>query len=424
MDSLPPLVLESLDFEESCFANGPATEDDFYQVPKDAGNTALGNIIKVEENVNTTKYLLPPASALSRILYQSEDLRGVPVPASAFVLWPYSPRSQQDGYAVVGWGHGTSGITANGAPSNHKSLFQNWLAPFELALNGYVVVAPDYAGLGVSKTASGEPIEHEYLACSSHANDLVYAIQAARQHFPALSKNFVVIGHSQGGGAAWATARRQALTPVAGYLGAVAISPIVNILEQPNPVFRQAVVAATTLGAQSAFPDFKAEDVLTEEGQQCLATMKSSNAQLAGLILLTLGKVLMKEGWMENLHLQKYNSLASQGGKKIGSPLLVVHGEDDERLDVNATTEAVEGTSKNFPSSQIECVLLPGITHTPALTASLKLWMDWIADRFAGKEIESGHQRITKLTPARPTACYKGEQNWYMEAATQFYHAP
>lgn len=39
---------------------------------------------------------------------------------------------------------------------------------------------------------------HEYLTSASHANDLMYAIQAAQEHFRELSKEFIVIGHSQG----------------------------------------------------------------------------------------------------------------------------------------------------------------------------------------------------------------------------------
>lgn len=71
-------------------------------------------------------------------------------------------------------------------------------------------MAPDYAGLGVHKDATGEPITHQYLACPSHVNDIFYGVKAAQQAFPELSQNFVVIGHSQGGGAAWAVAQRQA----------------------------------------------------------------------------------------------------------------------------------------------------------------------------------------------------------------------
>ena len=155
------------------------------------------------------------------------------MPASAFILWPYSPKSQADGYAVIAWAqaHGTDKATVNHAPSNHATLSQHFLAPFQLAAQGYVVVGPDYAGIGVHKHASGEPIVHEYLGSPAHANDVVYAVQAAQKNFPEFSQDFVVIGHSQGGGAAWATAQRLVDRPVPGYLGGVAISPVTTILD-------------------------------------------------------------------------------------------------------------------------------------------------------------------------------------------------
>lgn len=71
-----------------------------------------------------------------------------------------------------------------------------------------MVVATDYAGLGVGLDEKGDKILHEYLASPAAANEVVYSVQAARQAFPELSKDFVVMGHSQGGGAAWAVAQR------------------------------------------------------------------------------------------------------------------------------------------------------------------------------------------------------------------------
>lgn len=78
-------------------------------------------------------------------------------------------------------------------------------APFTLALAGYAVVAPDYAGLGVWQTwgNSSKPIPHEYLASPAGGQDALYALRAARKAFEGkLSDDFVVVGHSQGGGVA------------------------------------------------------------------------------------------------------------------------------------------------------------------------------------------------------------------------------
>ena len=149
--------------------------------------------------------------------FHDRILNGSAVPASAYILWPYLPRLQSDGtFQVVGFAHGTTGIFGECAPSHTRPLQYNYGVTYTLALQGYVVVAPDFAGMGVNRTASGSPILHPYGVNPSAANDLFYAVQAAQSAFATLSKEFVIVGHSQGGSAAWAAAQRQALKPVAG----------------------------------------------------------------------------------------------------------------------------------------------------------------------------------------------------------------
>ena len=426
MSSLPDPILQALQFEASSWANGLATDDPFYRVPDGAAKTLPGSVLKVEKDTDTSKYLLPPATAMSRFVYQSENLTGTPVPASAFILWPYSPKSQADGYPVVAWAHGTIGTSANAAPSNHKMLWQHFLAPYQLAVQGYVVVGTDYAGLGVHKHESGEPIVHQYMACPSHANDIVYAVQAAREIFPDLSKDFVVVGHSQGGGATWATAQRQVDKPITGYLGGVAISPATTFINQPEPLL-SIIGAAIGPGLASTFPDIKFEDVRTDNGQQGRAAVDQTGAGIASGVALLMGTDggagLMKPNWVENPLVHKYQAMISNGGKEIAGPLLVVHGEADDRLSAAVTTAAVEKTADAFPQSQLEYYLIPNVSHVPALQASQRLWMEWISDRFAGREVKHQVQR-SQLSGVRPASSYQKEQNWYLEPATQFFHAP
>jgi hypothetical protein len=206
--SLPSLTLAAFEYDESQYVDDLQSEDSFYSLPEKAASAAPGTLLKIERETSTSMYNLPPATALSRFIFQSENLNGAAVPVSAFVLWPYSPRSQSEGFAIVAWAHGTTGSSSNCAPSRMKNLWQHFLAPYQLALHGYVVVAADYAGLGLGKDAAGKPIIHEYLASPAQANDVIYSVQAARAAFPELSKQFVVMGHSQGGGAAWTAAQR------------------------------------------------------------------------------------------------------------------------------------------------------------------------------------------------------------------------
>ncbi|KAK3169218.1 hypothetical protein OEA41_008601 [Lepraria neglecta] len=422
MSGLPSPVLDALKFEKANWAKGSVLDDPFYKCPADFAQASPGTLLKVEKDVDTGPYLIPAGTALSRILYQSEKLDGSLVPVSGFILWPYTARSQPDGYPVVAWAHGTSGSDADTAPSNHKNLWQHFLAPYQLALQGYVVVATDYAGLGVEKHASGEPITHEYLASPSQGNDVIHSVKAAQAAFPELSKRFVVIGHSQGGGAAWAVAQREATSPVPGYLGAIAISPYTSFLNEEGK-FSPLMGAAICRGIASSFPEFDPKEILTQEGEGRVAMMFQTHAGVAAAIALLSGADLLKPDWKQNRHLQKHGKLTSNGGKPIKGPLLVIHGESDRMNSPAAVKIAVEKTASLFPSSQLEVIWLPHVTHAPALGASQRLWMDWIADRFAGVEVKPGCQ-TSQLASARPAMAYHKEQNWYLEAASQFYHTP
>lgn len=412
---LPSDIITALLDKNIIWSNDCVSADPFYTVPECDAMAPAGTLLKVEKDVIETKYKLPPGIASSRIMYQSKNLKGARVPVSAYVLWPYSPRSQRDGYPIVAWAHETNGITANPALSHLKDLWQPYLVPYQLALQGYVVVATDYAGLGVCRHASGAEIVHEYLACPSQANDVVYSVEAAQTAFPELSKEFVVIGHSQGGGAAWATAQRQVTQPVPGYLGAVAISPVSNILEEPNLILPM-IVAALYPGLALAFPEFTLNDTFTPDGEKIVEAAPQNEASFNKLIFLLWEGKILQPNWRQNSFLRGYHSLVSNGGKKIGGPLLVIHGESDPSLSSQVTTDAVKKTAERFPSSQLEYVLLPYVEHGPALAASQRLWMDWIADRFAGREVKPFCQR-SMLPHARPGLSYQVESDFFSDSA-------
>lgn len=139
-------------FEQTNWAGSSAANDPFYTPPANSSTSPPGSLLSVEHYTNTTLYTLPPNTAMSRILFQSETANGTAVPASAYVLWPWMPRTDPETgrLAVVGWGHGTSGSFGECAPSHIRNLWYQYSAPYVLALQGYVVVAPDYAGLSSS----------------------------------------------------------------------------------------------------------------------------------------------------------------------------------------------------------------------------------------------------------------------------------
>lgn len=429
MEDLPQDVRESLEFEKLNWAHGSVINDPFYDAPHELSDAPPGTLLKVEKATDTSKYLIPSSCALSRFIYQSETLTGSKVPVSAYILWPYSPRSSQQppgeggGYPVVAWAHGTSGFDPNAAPSHHKNLWQHFLAPYQIALQGYVVVATDYAGLGVHKYPSGEDIVHEYIASPAQANDVVHSVTAARAAFPELSAGFVAIGHSQGGGAAWAVAQKAASTSIPGYLGAVAVSPYTNILDLDNEITKF-LPAVLSPGLAAAFADFHPEDLVTDEGQKRIDTIHRLSMGTNSAFPYLSGADVLKPDWRENSHVKRYMTLTSNGGKAIKGPLLIAHGKGDPLLNLDVIENAVKSTAESFPSSQIEFVLLPDVTHVSALPASQRVWMEWIGDRFAGRAGEDQFRGGYDVGCARPAESRLANPNWYVETAAKPFQAP
>lgn len=412
----------SLNFERSNFAHGPGSSDAFYHVPSGSAAAAPGTLLKLQLDANTTLYTLPPNTAISRILFQSESINGSKVPGSAYILWPYLPRTETDGLPVVAWAHGTSGLFGNCAPSNYRNLLYQFATIFELALQGYVVVAPDYLGLGVSKDAQGKPLTHPYFGTPSHANDLFYSVQAARAAFPRLSKRFVVMGHSQGGGAAWAAAVRQAHTPVKGYLGAVVGSPVTDFISMVQTTNSAAVVAFIARSLTSLYPGLvKLGDILTPAGIGRLALTADIQGCLSTATELFADADLVQPDWTSNHYVQAYNNLTNPAGKPFAGPLLVIQGDSDASVPFPVVTASVNETCTRYPAaSRLQYAVFAGVAHVPVMFASRRLWLDWIADRFKGSEVRKGC-RTTEYRSERDYRYYQKEQSWFVEYAVDAY---
>ncbi|KAJ4298975.1 hypothetical protein N0V90_004219 [Kalmusia sp. IMI 367209] len=426
-DTIAHNVEVALNVERSNWATGSVGRDPFYEPPSLNASTQPGTLLRVEEFTNTSSYTLAPNLVLSRILFTSKDLNGTSVPASAYVLWPWQARKFSSsalnitGVPTIAWAHGTSGMFAECAPSHIRNLWYQFSAPYILALQGYAVVAPDYAGLGVNHTAEGEPIIHQYLAHPAAANDLFYAIEAAREAFPVLSKHFITMGHSQGGGAAWATAHRQHLTPVEGHLGTIAGSPVSNNYEYVIATGGLGLAPLIAPGISSVFPSFDYSEWFEPEGVKklqlieelsgCNSVSNQLDPQAAGLI---------KPSWEDTWYLPAYSNLSDPSRKPISGPMLVVQGTADEIVPASIVSNAVNETCALYPESQIHYAVFEGATHVPVLNAGQQIWLQWIEDRFMGKKVETScteeHHR-----PLRNVGEYQKELEYYLQLAVQDY---
>ncbi|KAL8838550.1 MAG: hypothetical protein Q9170_002092 [Blastenia crenularia] len=404
-------------FELTYRAHPSVAQDPFYTLPQLASDASPGSLLKVERETNTSLYTLAPNLSMSRFIYQSKTSSGRLVPVSAYTLWPYIARNYGHGLPVVAWAHGTSGSNDECAPSNIQNLWHHFQAPYQLALQGYVVVATDYAGLGISMDHSGDFVVHEYLNAIAQANDVRYSIPAAREAFPELSAKFVVIGSSEGGQAVWGFSEKLVAEPMEGHLGTVALSPVTSLLDLPET---EAVVPLLLLmlspSLEKSYLDFIPEQIFTSQGQQSLQTyvrLKGCNTVLFNVPSIG----IMKDGWQKNNAIQSYQKVAGVGGKRISGPMLVIQGGVDPIVYPPTVTDAVNKTIAADPSASIQFHMLPNVSHAPAMYAGLQIYLDWIAARFSGQVLDRGLSR-SDPQPIRSASAQQIEANWSIQNVT------
>ncbi len=182
----------------------------------DSSSGSMGSSTYVSESAYA-KDSLSEAASITVMTYKMQSVRNVAVNATAMVLFPKTAQPA-DGYRVVVWEHGTLGVGDSCAPTNNLlgPRFKDPLAKSLLAA-GYVIVAPDYEGLGT-------PGIHPYLHLESEARSAISAVKAAQEHYGSkLNKQWMSIGQSQGGQASLGTA--EFANSDANFKGAVAGAP-------------------------------------------------------------------------------------------------------------------------------------------------------------------------------------------------------
>ena len=179
--------------------------------------------------VNTpAPYTDPNMSAITSeslvMTYKMLGVNGQEVQATALVFTPRTA-APVGGWPIVVWAHGTTGVADQCAPSRSAVDFNVRTMITQLLAAGYVVVAPDYEGLG---EPSGKEL-HPFLNLKSESYAITDAVVAARNYLGSkVSKQWMAVGHSQGGHAALGAAQ-YAVSANLDYKGTVAVAPASNL---------------------------------------------------------------------------------------------------------------------------------------------------------------------------------------------------
>ncbi|QTX05527.1 alpha/beta hydrolase family protein [Agromyces archimandritae] len=357
----------------------------FNALPRDAfydaqPNGEAGTLIAVEA---FDGWKLPD-TLMHRIVYNSVDTDGDPVAASAAVLVPWGP-VPDGGWPVVAWGHGTSGVDPSCAPSLLKDLYYPEIM-LALLANGYAVVATDYSGLGAGDG-------HEYISMPANADDLRYAVPAAREAVPELSEQWVAMGHSQGGQAAWGAASRTSDDgAVDGLVGAVALAPATPLdlmteqdLRAPGMGVYLPYVAAS-LELQFGVDR---EDVLSEAG---LAAYDDVVASCLPVAMAIVGEEATIEAFADPdwLGVAAAETLAERNvytDTTLKVPLLAVAGAEDMAVPAHTVQTVVDRQCETGGTVAFRTV---DGDHDEMIGNALPDIIEWIGARFAGEEATGG----------------------------------
>jgi len=185
------------------------TDEEFYEVPEPLEEGEPGELIRVqtlgEQDGATTV----------RVMYHSVDGQDRDRAVTGLITYPSdASAAPEDGWPVLSWAHGTSGLGPRCAPSRAGGE-----AP-AFGIDG-VRVATDYIGLG----PVGE--RHPYLSGPSEGHSVIDGVRAARRLPDAhAGERWVAVGHSQGGHAAlFANQLGEEYAPELDLRGTAALAP-------------------------------------------------------------------------------------------------------------------------------------------------------------------------------------------------------
>lgn len=248
------LLLSSVLFISACGSDNkteaPVDQSDNFPL-----NEITNPVVFVQDYALDSSVLSPVSSQRKLLLYKMLGVDGEQTVASTLVFVPNIPVTPpSNGYRIVVWAHGTTGVADACAPSAQG--LGSYSGVIQALLNsGYIVVAPDYEGLGTGGN-------HPFLNLKSEAFSITDAVVASRDYLSKqglnVSRQWMTIGHSQGGHAALGVAQYAARAKL-DYKGTIALAPASNLLT----ILRGGELQASQLPVSQQQPIYASLDAFT-----------------------------------------------------------------------------------------------------------------------------------------------------------------
>ena len=350
-----------------------------------------GQLIAADPVVDT-----PAGMQAWRIQYWTRTDRDRAIRATGMVVAPREaiPPQPRD---VVAWAHGAWGVATRCAPSLSPK-FWNVSPGLQGVSQGYVVVAPDYPGLGSEGV-------HPFLVGVDTGRSVLDAVRAARSIPGAAAGNRVALwGESQGGHAAlWTAQIARGYAPDLQVVGVAAAAPptdlIENLRQSPNKSVSTLFTAfighswANHYGAPlSALGGPQTRGIITRLAQNNCVELKKKPKLGMIIGLLTLQSRLKSKDLGT---IQPWARLAranSPTTRSFGMPMLIAQNSDDEMVAAGVTRAHAQALCRS--GATLRYIKDSGTSHGDSASASAKATLAWIADRFAGKPAPSDCGKI------------------------------
>ena len=325
----------------------------------------------------------------ARVVYRStsgDTGRQTEVSGSVFTPNGTAP---DGGWPVIAFGHGTTGINEPCAPSLSDSLLGFSTIILGYVSMGYAVALPDYQGLGA-------PGIHPYTDSKTAGLNMIDAVRALRHTFGDVSDRWAAVGGSQGGGAAWAADEHAgSYAPELTLVGAVAYVPVTDVTGLVDKAVADAMSTDQVLAFQAIVeslarlhPDLDRDDFRRGAAARywdllsaCSGPQASDRAAAAAAVK---GADFTPATAAAADRLRALLSAWALPRQPLSAPLSVTYSGRDTFIDSQWTTDAIARACAM--GGTVVWQLQPDKGHGDV---DVSTRFDWLADRFAGKPVES-----------------------------------
>lgn len=337
----------------------------------------------------------PPGTQAWRVQYWTTNGSGQRLAVTGIVAAPMEaipPRPRR----VIAWTHGAWGVAEKCAPSLSPDFFE-YSAGMDAVRHGYVVVAPDYIGLG-------SPTMHPFLVGPDTANSVLDAVRAARE-IPgaAAGSSFAVWGESQGGHAAlWTATAARSYAPDLTLVATAAAAPPTDLganLREGSDRNARALLLSFALHSWSTLYGFSLDPIANRTNQGIIRRLSENNCVAfnkkpkLGTILgiLTIARATKGKDIEKIEPFGSFERANSVDPARVPGPLLIAQSGKDTIVAPAVTRKFAKAVCKR--GTPLRWIDMTG-DHGASARDSARETIGWITARFDGNPPPSDCRRL------------------------------